>query len=289
LAITPTRADKVRLAKQTLDEHVQALAEQMRQGKSENLIHFLEFCSQFHCYSFGNIMLAFSQCPHMTRLAGLRTWNRLGRHVRPGEHGIIILAPMTVRRRDEKQDHPTEETAEDDGEERTVMLFKPVYVFDISQTEGKELPSLIHAEGDVTHCYPVLQEAVRRSGITLDYAPIVPGCPGALGASYGGRIVVQAKLPPADGFRTLAHEFAHEILHKHSPQESKTIRETEADAAAYVVCRHFGVDCDTADYLLLYNSEPKILLDRLETVRQTAARIIEAVEGDSSSKEEEGG
>ena len=72
-------------------------------------------------------------------------------------------------------------------------------------------------------------------------------------------------------------------------QESKTIRETEADAAAYVVCRHFGVDCDTADYLLLYNSEPKILLDRLETIRQTAARIIETVEGDSPSKEEEGG
>jgi len=288
-AFPHSRADRVREAKKNLDAHIQELAEQMSRGRSDALLRYLECCARFHAYSFGNIMLAFMQCPHMTRLAGLRTWNRLGRHVKAGEHGIIILAPMTVHRRLEKPGIVTDEPAEDDAEERVVMLYKPVYVFDISQTEGKELPSLIHAAGDVAGCYPALQKAVRQAGIVLEYADHVPGCPGAHGASFGGRIVIRQALPEAHGFRTLAHEFAHELLHKHHHQESKTIRETEADAAAYVVCRHFGVDCDTADYLLLYNSEPKILLDRLETIRQTAARIIEAAEGDSLSKDEEGG
>ena len=88
----------------------------------------------------------------------------------------------------------------------------------------------------------------------------------------------------ADAFRTLSHEWAHSLLHfpkDGTPKEpNRTIRETEADAAAFVVCRHFGIDTDSADYLLLYDSDPRLLLERLETVRQTAARIIEAVDGE---------
>ena len=278
---TTTRVDKVRQAKQTLDQHLEDLAEQLRQGKSAKLIRYLQFCAQFHSYSFGNILLALSQCPQMTRIAGIRTWNRQGRHVRAGEKGIMILAPIKVLRkgRDKAESNPTNETADKESSEeerRTVMLFKPVYVFDVSQTEGAELPSLIHASGDVSAYYPTLLQAVQDAGIQLEYLEHVPGCPGALGASFKGRVVLRGDLSDADGFRTLAHEFAHEILHGQSG-ENRTVRETEADAAAYIVCRHFGADCDTADYLLLYNSEPQILLDRLETIRQTAARIIDAV------------
>ena len=163
-SITHSRADRVREAKKNLDAHVQELADQMSHGRSDALLRYLECCAQFHAYSFGNIMLALSQCPHMTRLAGLRTWNRLGRYVKAGEHGIIILAPMTVHRRPEKNGIVPDEPAEDDDEERIVMLFKGVYVFDVSQTEGKELPSLIHAAGDVAWCYPALQEGRPPGG-----------------------------------------------------------------------------------------------------------------------------
>ena len=80
--IHESRTEKVRQAKENLDAHLKELATQMQQGKSEQLVHYLEFCARFHAYSFGNLMLALAQCPQMTRIAGIRTWNKLGRHVR---------------------------------------------------------------------------------------------------------------------------------------------------------------------------------------------------------------
>lgn len=261
------RQEKVRQASGIVDEHLQALAEQMRQGKSEALLRYLEFTATFHRYSFSNVLLIASQKPEATRVAGLRHWNRLGRHVKAGEKGIAIFAPMFVKkRREEKQPEETEN--------EIVRLFKIVYVFDVSQTDGAELPSLIHATGDAGALYPALQSVVRNAGIMLDLVEFVPGSASAHGASYGGRIAIRQGLSPAEGFRTLAHEFAHEKLHWQGEKDDKTIRETEADATAFVVCRHFGVDTDSADYLLLYDGTPEVLLARLETVRATAAEII---------------
>ena len=270
-----SRSEKIQQAKQTLDQHLQALADELREGRSEGLLRYLEFCAQFHRYSFGNLMLALAQRPSLTRIAGVRQWNKLGRHVKKGEKGIMILAPMTVRR--SRQDPGTEKAEDERGEPRTITLFKPVYVFDVCQTDGAELPSIICASGDVTQQYPALQQAVRAASIELEYAECVPGSPGALGASFGGRIVVRDNLVSVDAFRTLTHEFAHELLHWEGEKEDSHIRETEADAAAFVVCRHFGVHCDTADYLLLHDSSVKVFLERLETIRQTAARIIDAI------------
>ena len=280
-----TRTEKVREAGQLLDDHIRELAEQMGRGKSEQLVRYLEFASRFHSYSFGNLMLILCQKPDATRVAGLRQWNRLGRHVRAGEKGIMILAPMAVWRKSDAAYEPAseDETSESERNEthEKITIFKPVYVFDLSQTDGVELPKLLEATGNAGSAYPSLKEAVRASGIVLEQLDHAPGSSSAHGASYGGRIVLRNDLDPPEAFRTLAHEFAHELLHwpkDGSPKEpNKTIRETEADATAFVVCRHFGVECDSADYLLLYDSEPKLLLDRLETVRQTAARIIEAI------------
>ena len=112
----------------------------------------------------------------------------------------------------------------------------------------------------------------------------VPGSFGACGASYGGRIVLRANLAPADAFRALVHEYAHELLHWSAGKEDKTVRETEADATAFIVCRHFGVECDTADCLLLHDSTSRVLLDRLETIRRTGARIIEALEREQGAE-----
>ncbi len=290
---TPTRADKVRQAKQTLEEHVQSLAEQMRQGKSENLIRYLEFSAQFHHYSFGNILLAICQRSGITRLAGLRQWNKLGRRVKAGERGMMILAPMAVWNRPKEEAEPAseEETIESEREEtrEKVTIFKPVYVFDVSQTEGAELPALVLATGDADTVLPALKEAVREADIALEELDWTPGSATAHGASYGGRIVIRRDLNSAEAFLTLAHEFAHELLHwpKDGTSEAsrgvgkepnKTIRETEAEAAAFVVCRHFGITANASDYLLLYDSNSHVLLSRLETIRRTAARIIGEIE-----------
>ncbi|MBI5934733.1 MAG: DUF1738 domain-containing protein [Chloroflexi bacterium] len=269
---SPNPAEKIKHACQTIDKHLHELAEQMRQGKSEQLVRYLEFTAQFHQYSFRNILLALSQRANITHLAGIKQWNQVGRRVQPGEKGIMILAPMTVRKK------PTRENTEDpESEAAVITLFKPVYVFDISQTEGEPVPPLIHTSGDATSLFPAVEEAIRQANITLELAGQIPGVPGADGASYGGRIVVRAGLDTAEGFRTMVHEFAHEKLHWQAAKESKTIRETEADATAFVVCRHFGLQSDTADYLLLYDATPKVLLERFETIRTTAGEIIAAI------------
>lgn len=284
-AAATARSDKAREAARMLDEHVRELAEQMARGKSEKLVRWLEFVSRFHSYSAGNLVLILVQKPDATHVAGLRQWNRMGRKVRAGEKGIAILAPMTVRAKSETARVKEEEESEgSDGESpsaRRSTYFKPVHVFDVSQTEGAELPRLIEATGDASASLPALAKAVRTAGIVLEELVRVPGAPSASGASFGGRIVVRSDLAPPEAFRTLAHEFAHELLHwpkDGSPKEpSRKVRETEADATAYVVCRRFGIDCDAADYLLLYDADPKLLLGRLETVRTTSAKVIDAI------------
>jgi len=284
-ATASKRSEKVHEARQLLDDHIRELAAQMEQGRSENLVRYLEFASRFHTYSFGNMMLILCQRPDATRVAGLRQWNRLGRHVRAGEKGIMILAPMAVWNRSDTENEPAseDETIESERTEtrERITIFKPVYVFDVSQTAGDELPSLLEASGDVGSALPALKGAVRASDIALEELDHVPGSNSAHGASYGGRIVIRTDLDPPEAFRTLAHEWAHELLHwpknGASGGPDRTIRETEADATAFVVCRHFGIQCDSSDYLLLYDSDPRLLLSRLETVRTTAAGIIDAI------------
>jgi len=92
-------------------------------------------------------------------------------------------------------------------------------------------------------------------------------------------------LGPADALRTLVHECAHENLHWNQKDQDQIIEETEADAVAYIVCKHFGIQCDTADYLLLYHSTPEILLSRLETIRKTAHQIITAIDAETPAEE----
>lgn len=270
------RTERIKALRNSVEEHAEVLAQQMAEGKSEALIKYLEFCSQFHTYSFHNILLAFCQRPDMSRIAGLRQWNKLGRRVKAGEKGIVILAPITVKR--EKGDRRGEDgDGFEDEEPKRVTLFKAVYVFDVSQTEGDPLPDLICATGDPGDLYPALAVVIERAGIVIETLDVIPGSFGAYGVSCGGRILIRADLPPANGFRTLVHEYAHEILHKKGIRESKTIRETEADATAFIVCRHFGIECDSAEYLMLYDSTTQVLLGRLETIRATACAIIEAI------------
>jgi len=266
--------EKVKALKASIEESANELLRQMEDGKSEALVRYLEYAAKFHEYSIRNIMLAIWQRPGLTQIAGLRRWNELGRRVKKGEKGIAILAPVTLASRIEIDKDGS--VIEISG---PVRWFKVVYVFDISQTEGEPVPEMTHATGDVSTLYPELVKLVQESGITLEFAEEVPGSIGAFGISLGGRIVLRKDLGPADAFRVLVHEFAHERLHKGSEEkESKTIRETEADATAFIVCRHFGVTCDSSDYLLLYDSNPKVLLDRLEQIRGTACRIIEGLE-----------
>jgi len=269
------QGQKVNKIRAQLQSHIQQLADEMRQGRSENLRRYLEYAAQFHHYSFGNILLALSQYPKLSRIAGFKQWNRLGRRVRKGQKGIMILAPITLRK------GPKDAEGSKEDEQRPLQiftLFKPVYVFDETQTEGKPLPKIIQASGEATTLYPALREAIEKSGIQIEQVDIINNDPKIRGASCKGKILLRRDLEAADATRALIHEYAHEALHWASQPTGEIIEETEADATAYIVCKHFNIQTDTADYLLLRHSTPETLLQRLETIRKTAHHIITAIE-----------
>jgi hypothetical protein len=231
--------------------------------------------AKFHTYSFGNIMLIARQKPDATNVAGLRTWNSLGRFVKRGEKGIFILAPMVGRRsaKDTATDEPSDD-ATTEGQ-RTLYGFRAVYVFDISQTEGKELPTLTEVNGDVSGYRDRLFKFVEAQSVEISFSErIAP----AKGLSHGGKITLLAGMQPAEEFSTLVHEIAHEMLHRGDRRTltTKQVRETEAEAVAFVVCQSVGLQNGTSsqDYIQLWHGDANLLRESLEAVQQTAAVIL---------------
>jgi antirestriction protein ArdC len=232
--------------------------------------------SRFHNYSFGNLLEIARQRPTATRVAGMYAWNQLGHRVKKGEKGIRILAPIIGIRR--KKD---EEAEKDITKQNTAVLvgFRNAYVFDVAQTEGTELPEMEHAYGDVGENHDRLLVFIERHGIELVFTEnIAP----ALGVSYGGRIAILPGQSKAEEFSTLVHELAHELLHKAERRTTttKVVKETEAEAVAFVVGKAVGLKMGnaSASYIQLYHGNASLLAESLEVVQQTAAVILAALE-----------
>jgi hypothetical protein len=195
--------------------------------------------------------------------------------VKRGEKGILILAPMIGRK---KTDGVAESTAE--ATEATAQLygFRAVCVFDVSQTEGKDLPALTEVEGDVSGYRERLVKFVEGQNVTLNYSErIAP----AKGLSFGGKITLLSGMQPAEEFSTLVHEIAHEMLHRGDRRTltTKQVRETEAEAVAFVVCQSLGLQTGSAssDYIQLWHGDAKLLQESLEVVQRTAGVILGGV------------
>lgn len=254
---------------------VNHLVEALESGQSEVLTQYLSAMARFHNYSFGNLMLIARQKPQATNVAGIRTWNSLGRFVRRGEKGILILAPMIGRKKAENAAEASEDAKEFQAQ---LYGFRAVYVFDISQTEGKDLPILTEVQGDVTGYRERLIKFVESQAITLAYSETIAP---AKGLSHGGKITLLSGMQPAEEFSTLAHEIAHEMLHRGDRRTltTKQVRETEAEAVAFVVCQSIGLKTGTtsADYIQLWNGNANLLRESLEAVQQTAAVILGAI------------
>lgn len=255
-------------AKKLADDALADLQAQLETGRSDALLKFVECLSRFHQYSWLNCMLIASQNPEATRVAGFRKWLELKRYVRKGEKGIAILAPMTYRRQVE----------DDEGNETTqtgIRGFKVVHVFDVSQTEGEDLPEFAQISGEPGELLTGLETLIRDSGIELRYGDVPHG---AQGVSLKDTIVVAEGLDPAERFAVLAHELAHEWLHDAERRKecSKTVKETEAEAVAFAVCRALDLDCSTrsSDYIQLYQGDAEVLAQSLALIQQTASRII---------------
>jgi len=202
----------------------------------------------------------------------LRTWNSLGRFVKRGEKGIMILAPMIGQK---KADIVAEATEDAKQSQAQLYGFRAVYVFDISQTEGKNLPTLTEVQGDVTGYRERLVKFVESRGIALDYSETIAP---AKGLSHGGKITLLSGVQPAEEFSTLAHEIGHEMLHRGERRTltTKQVRETEAEAVAFVVCQAIGLETGSAaaHYIRLWHGDANLLRESLEAVQQTAAMIL---------------
>jgi antirestriction protein ArdC len=262
----PSAQDKLEDLHYRLIEAVADLA------SSEAWMRMLQAAARFYDYSPSNILLITAQHPDATRVAGIRTWNSLGRHVNRGEHGIAILAPCIYKTSDDAPatveptagaQHalppasPTGDRPADDSR-RILRGFKIVHVFDVTQTDGEPLPDVAprRLEGDApVHLMDHLVGLTADAGYRLERGPCRP----ANGyTDYAARVVrLDDDLSPAQAAKTLAHELGHiRADHEHRFTDYATSMacrgqaEIEAESIAYLVTAQAGLD--TTDYSVPY-------------------------------------
>ena len=229
---------KAEQIKEITEKATEQLVAALQAGHSEALTSYLKAIGRFHRYSLHNVLLIALQKPNASYVAGFRTWNELGRFVKKSEKGIMILAPI-VRRKANDEDEREEAS-------RSIAGFRAAYVFDISQTDGKELPQIGLVEGDPCAYTDKLRRFATDQGISVEYS----GDIAARGTSYGGRIAILPGQSAAEEFSTIAHGLAHELLHRGDRRAgtNKQVRETEAEATAFVVCHAVGLKTGSASH-----------------------------------------
>ena len=283
-------ADKMKEITDRLEQGILGLYE------SDRYADYLRTMSKFHNYSFNNTILIAMQGGSLVK--GYKQWEKeFDRHVKPGEKAIKILAPspFTVKKQVEKIDPDTQKPVFDkDGkpvtEEKEIQIpaFRVVSVFDVSQTEGKELPDLGIKElaGDVEQYQDFFAALERTSPFDISFE--------ALGGSVKGRcnyeekrIFINEGMDELQNIKTAIHEIAHATLHDTAlamPEcPDRRTREVQAESVAYAVCQHYGLD--TSDYSFGYiagwssGKELAELKGSLETIRSTAASLIDTIDG----------
>lgn len=227
--------------------------------QSQFFKNYLNTLSKFYNYSYYNQLLILKQYPKATKVAGYKTWKQLGRNVIKGKKAIKILAPF--KRKIEK-----------DEETKLITYFYPVNVFDIKQTEGKPLHNIdISIKGeDKQELFNKLLEFCKERQIEVKFKELKQDL---YGYSTGGSIVISKKESINMQTSTLIHEIAHELLHKES-KLSKQQKEIQAEATAYVVSKHFGLETKSFNYLALYDANYKRIMENLKAVSGCVRMIL---------------
>ena len=288
----------------TKDEYMKEITDRLEAGvrgvlDSENYKAYLTSMSKFHTYSFRNTMLIFLQKPDASLVAGLGKWqSEFERTRKQGEAGLKIIAPKfyTVKKRVPKKDPDTGKPIKDkngkpvmEEQEITVPDYRVVSVYDVSQTEGKELPEA-HVDmlsGDVEQ-FQDLQAALERSSpYAISIEPILDGAKGRC-FYLEQRIAVNEGMSELQTLKTAIHEVAHARLYEKNShlaedkQPDKATREVQAESVAYAVCQYWGLD--TSDYSFGYianwssGRDLKELQASLETIRAAANDLINEME-----------
>ena len=287
-------------------QQVREITDKLEQGikelfESERFKEYLRTMSKFYNYSFNNTLLIAMQKPDATLIAGYTSWQRnFDRHVLKGEKGIKILAPAPYKAtmEMEKIDPQTQKPMLDaDGKPVTETVevmcpaFKVVSVFDVSQTDGKELPDIMVGEltGSVEQYEDFWRALKEISPVPVELEKIEGGAHGYYHL-VDKRIAIDEGMSEMQTIKTLIHEIAHAKLHATTPDEKtapedrkdRHTKEVEAESVAYTVCQRYGLE--TSDYSFGYiagwssDKETKELKGSLETIRSTAAEMIESID-----------
>ena len=290
----------------TEKQKVQEITEKLEQGikelfESEKYKTYLNTMSKFHNYSFNNTMLIAMQKPEATLVAGFKAWQKnFDRHVKKGEKGIRILAPAPykIKEEQEKLDPVTGEIMLDkngmpitEEVEIKIPAFRVVPVFDVSQTDGKELPDIGVNElsGSVEDYEDFMQALTEVSPVPITYEDIDGDAKGYFHTT-DHRIAIQEGMSQSQTVKTAIHEVAHAKLHDRERNQDidavldkdRNTKEVEAESVAYTVCQHFGID--TSDYSFGYiagwssDRDMKELKSSLDTIRKTASELITGIE-----------
>ncbi len=268
---------KPQTSNEAIAANVKTLIEQLEGGHSEGLTAYLTAMGKFRRYSFSNVLEIARQKPGATRIAGMYAWNQLGRRVRKGEKGIRILAPVIGIKRKKDSEAGKDITKQN---ESVLLGFRSAWVWDISSTDGAPLPELSSSvTGDVGRCTERLLTFLTAQDISLEYKDSIAP---ALGVCYGKKIVLLPGQSPAEEFTTLVHEASHSLL-SHAARRTtttKAVRETEAEAIAFVVGTTIGLDTGhaAADYIHLFAGNAAMLTESLEVIQKTSALILSALE-----------
>lgn len=260
--------------------------------QSDKYKQFLNVMAKFPRYSVNNTMLIMMQRPDAQLCQSFTGWKQMGRYVKKGEKGISILAPAPykIEREQTKLDEKGRPVFDADGEpvkekvEVTIRAFKVVKTFDLSQTDGKELPTIGPSElvGNIEG-YPKLLQALQEISPVPVSFELIDGDAKGFYHLEDKKIVVQDGMSEVQTIKTLLHEMAHQKLHdKDNVPEAKDIsrngKEVEAESVAYVVCQHYGIN--TSDYSFSYvagwseGKETPELKASLDKIRQTASEFI---------------
>ena len=276
--------------------------------QSDKFADYLRTMSRFHSYSYNNTILIHMQMPSATHVAGFNKWkNQFGRHVKKGEKGLTIIAPTPFKKRIEemKLDPDTRAPVLDhDGnvimEEREVEipLFRPVKVFDVSQTEGRPLPSLVSSlTGDVQQ-YEAFMEALRRtSPVPMQFKPLREGLDGFLSLN-DQTITIREGMSQVQTVCAAVHEITHAMLHNREREQltaaagitdreppkpkDKNTKEVEAESVSYTVCQYYGIEtsANSLGYIATWSKDKTLpeLKASLETISKTANILITSID-----------
>ena len=287
-------------------QQVREITDKLEQGikelfESERFKEYLRTMSKFYNYSFNNTLLIAMQKPEATYVAGYTSWQRnFDRQVMKGEKGIKILAPAPYKAQEEREkiDPATQKPvigADGKAVTETVEVLRPAFkvvsVFDVSQTDGKELPDIIVDElkGTVENYEAFFDALKQESPVPISFEDIPGGAKGFF-SPVESRIAIQEGMSEIQTVKTAIHEIAHAKLHavkpdeKAAPEDKKDrhTKEVEAESVAYTVCQRYGIE--TSDYSFGYiagwssGKETKELKSSLDTIRKTAAEMIEGID-----------